>query len=61
MKITNKVRVEFGHNEITNILVCYLQDKGIIDENVLNSNIELSVQDGKVKCIIQGVKHGYNE
>ena len=54
--MTETVYIEFSQKEIMNILVCYLQDKGKICENVPNSDINIRLENGEIKCTIKGVR-----
>jgi mannitol/fructose-specific phosphotransferase system IIA component (Ntr-type) len=54
--MTETVFIEFSQKEITNILVCYLQDKGKISENVFTEDINIRLENGEIKCTIKGVR-----
>ena len=51
--ITTKATIELTQREITNILVCYFQEQGILKDNIPTSNIHIREEDGEVKCTIK--------
>lgn len=59
MKIKAEKIVELGQREIIDILVCYLQDKNILENNILVSNINIREENGEVKCTIKDINLYY--
>ena len=53
MKETVSKTIELDQREITNILVCRLQEMGKLKNNVHVNNIHIRVEDGQVKCTIK--------
>ncbi len=51
--ITTKTTIELDQREITNILVCHFQDKGVLKDNVHTSNIHIREEGGQIKCTIK--------
>jgi hypothetical protein len=50
--ITTKTTIELDQREITNILVCHFQDKGVLKDNIHSSNIYIREESGQIKCTI---------
>jgi len=59
MKIKAEKIVELGQREIIDILVCHLQDKNILENNILVSNINIREENGEVKCTIKDINLYY--
>lgn len=53
MEIKTEQIIELGQSEIINILICYLQDKDILKNNIHTSNINIREENGEVKCTIK--------
>ena len=48
------ITIELEQSEITQILVCHLQEIGKLKDNVHVSNIHIREEDGQIKCTIKG-------
>lgn len=52
MEIKTQQTIELSQSDITHILICHLQDKGILKNNIPTSNINIREENGQVKCTI---------
>lgn len=46
--------IELEQSEITQILVCHLQEIGKLENNVRTSDIYIREEGGQIKCTIKG-------
>lgn len=53
MEIKIEKKIELTQSEITHILICHLQDKGILKNNIHISNINIREENGQIKCTIK--------
>ena len=53
MEINETKIINLSQGEITQILICELQERGIIKKNVSTSDIYIREEDGEVKCTIK--------
>ncbi len=53
MEITTEQTIELTQSEITHILICHLQNKGILKNNIHISNINIREENGQIKCTIK--------
>ncbi len=52
MEIKVEQKIELTEKDIRGFLICYLQDKNILKNNIHVSNIHLRQENGEIKCTI---------